>query len=117
MKRLIPLLAALVLGASPAVFAQAPKEAPKAEQKAEKREAFRQAREKARKACEGKPAGEARECMRREMCAQSKDPAACEARGKAQAERRAKMQEACKGKSGEELKACIREYRSKTTKK
>jgi len=67
MKRLIPLLAALVLGASPAVFAQAPKEAPKAEQKAEKREAFRQAREKARKACEGKPAGEARECMRREM--------------------------------------------------
>jgi len=55
--------------------------------------------------------------MRREMCAQSSDPAACEARGKAHAERRAKMQEACKGKSGEELKACIREYRSKTTKK
>ena len=117
MKRFVPLLAALVLGASPAVLAQAPKEAPKAEQKSEKREAFRQAREKARKACEGKAADEQRECMRREMCAQSSDPAACEARGKAHAERRAKMQEACKGKSGEELKACIREYRSKTTKK
>ena len=118
MKRFVPLLAALMLGASPAVLAQAPKaEAPKAEQKSEKRQAFRQAREKARKACEGKAAGEQRDCIRREMCAQSKDPAACEARGKAHAERLAKMQEASKGKSGEELKACIREYRSKNPKK
>ena len=117
MKRFVPLLAALLLGASPAVFAQAAKEAPKAEKKGEKREAFRNAREKARKACEGKSGDEARDCMRREMCAQSKDPAACEARAKERAERRAKMQEACKGKTGEELKACIREHRSKNPKK
>jgi len=106
------LLASLLI-AAPA-FAQAPK-ADAA--KSERREAMRQAHEKARKACEGKAGDEARECMRREMCAQSSDPAACEARGKAHAERRAKMQEACKGKSGEELKACIREYRTKTTRK
>jgi hypothetical protein len=117
MKRFVPLLAALVLGASPAVFAQAPKEAPKAEQNSEKREAFRQAREKARKACEGKAADEQRECMRREMCAQSSDPAACEARGKAHAERRAQVREACKDKKGDELRACLREQRGRPASK
>ncbi|MGQ0547833.1 MAG: hypothetical protein ACT4P3_21305 [Betaproteobacteria bacterium] len=109
MKRLIPFLAALCL-AAPA-FAQAPKaDTPKPE----RREAFRQAHEKARKACEGKSGDEARDCMRREMCAQSQDPAACEARAKQRAERRAGLREACKDKKGEELKACIREHRSKT---
>jgi hypothetical protein len=112
MKPIAALLASLLI-AVPA-FAQAPRpDAPKGE----RREAVRQAHEKARKACEGKAGDEARECMRREMCAQSKDPAACESRAKARAERRAKMQEACKGKTGEELKTCIREQRSKTTKK
>ena len=33
---------------------------------------------KAKKACEGKPAAERRECMRRELCAQARDPKACE---------------------------------------
>jgi len=115
MTRFIPLLAALMLGASPVVSAQAPKEAPKAERKADpaKREAFRQAREKARKACEGKAAEESR----REMCAQSKEPAACDARAKEHAARRAQMREACKDKKGEELKACIREHRGKSGKK
>ena len=119
MTRFIPLLAALMLGASPVVSAQAPKEAPKAERKADpaKREAFRQAREKARKACEGRAAGEQRECMRREMCAQSKDPAACEASAKEHAARRTQMREACKDKKGEELKACFREHRGKSGKK
>jgi hypothetical protein len=72
---------------------------------------------KARQACEGKSGAEARDCMRREMCAQSADPAKCEARvkekAKERAERRSKMREACKGKQGEELKSCIREQRQK----
>ena len=113
MKRFVPLLAALFI-AAPA-FAQAPKAADAA--KGERREAVRQAHEKARKACEGKTGDEARDCMRREMCAQSKDPAGCEARAKERAERRAQVQEACKGKTGEELRTCIREQRSKTTRK
>ena len=107
MKRFAPLLAALLL-AAPA-FAQ--------EGKSERREAVRQAHEKARKACEGKAGDEARECMRREICAQAKDPAACEARAKERAERRARIHEACKDKKGEELRACIREQRSKAAKK
>ncbi len=115
MKPIAALLVSLLI-AAPA-FAQAPKaEAPKAEQKAEKREAFRQAREKARKACEGKPAAEQGDCMRREMCAQSADPAKCEARAKERAARRTKMREACKDKQGEELKACIREHRKSSKK-
>ena len=55
--------------------------------------------------------------MRREVCVQAKDPAACEARVKEAAARHAKAREACKGKTGEELKTCIREQRSKTDKK
>jgi hypothetical protein len=51
------------------------------------------------------------------MCAQSADPAKCEARAKEAASRRAQVREACKGKSGEELKACIREQRGKSDKK
>jgi len=75
------------------------------------------AHEKARKACDAKKGDEHRECMRKEMCAQSKDPSKCEARVKEKAsdraERRAKVREACKDKKGEELRACIRENRSK----
>jgi hypothetical protein len=112
MNRFIVLFAALLL--APPVLAQAPKESPKAE--SPKREVFRQAREKARKACEGKPAGEQRECMRRELCAQSKDPAACEARANAHAERRAQMAQACKGKEGAEMRTCLREQRMKDRK-
>jgi hypothetical protein len=54
--------------------------------------------------------------MRRELCAQSKDPAACEARAKAHAERRAQMAEACKGKEGAEMRTCLREQRTKDRK-
>jgi len=52
--------------------------------------------------------------MRREMCAQTRDPGACEARAKEAAARRAQVREACRGKAGEELKSCVREqYRKK----
>jgi len=46
------------------------------------------------------------------MCAQSKDPAKCEALDKERMARRDKIREACKDQRGEELRACIREQRS-----
>jgi hypothetical protein len=52
--------------------------------------------------------------MRREMCAQTKDPAKCEAQAKEAMARRDKVREACKGKQGEELRACIKEHRGKS---
>jgi hypothetical protein len=51
--------------------------------------------------------------MRREMCAQAKDPGKCEAQVKEAAARRAKIREACKDKTGEDLKSCVREQRQK----
>ncbi len=78
------------------------------------------AHEKARQACEGKSGAEGRDCMRREMCAQSADSAKCEARVKERVShrkermaQRAKAREACKGKEGEALKSCMREQRQK----
>jgi hypothetical protein len=50
--------------------------------------------------------------MQKEMCAQSKDPAKCEAGLKDRAAERARLREACKGKTGEELRACVRENRN-----
>jgi len=113
---------ALLAFCAPA-FAQAPSDAPKP--KAERRfdcskakdpkdceerlAKAKAAREKAKKACEGKKGDEGRDCMRREMCAQSKDPGKCEAA----AAQRAKIREACKDKTGEALKSCVREQRQK----
>jgi hypothetical protein len=103
------LLAAGLLAASTLSFAQAPQgDAPKPAPKArydcsqakdpkaceERRARVREMRAKAAKACEGKHAGERRECMRREICAQAKDPKACEARAeKAKSERRKAREE------------------------
>ena len=113
MRSAAALFAAALLAAGGAL-AQAPKPADDARPE---RERARAAFAKARKACEGKQDQERRDCMRRELCAQAKDPAACEARVKDAAARAAKMREACKGKTGEERKTCIREQRSKTSKK
>ena len=52
--------------------------------------------------------------MQREFCAQTADPAKCEAQAKARTAQREKIREACKGKTGEELKACVRDQRGKT---
>jgi hypothetical protein len=81
--------------------------------KSERREKMRAAHAKAAEACKGAAQGERRDCMRREMCAQSKDPAKCEAMAKQGAERRAQIRAACKDKKGDELKSCIREQRGK----
>jgi hypothetical protein len=51
------------------------------------------AREQARKACEGKKDGEHRSCMEQQFCAQSPDPAKCQERLKARAEKHKKKTE------------------------
>ncbi len=51
--------------------------------------------------------------MRRELCAQTKDPATCEASVQEAARRRAKAREACKDMKGDERRACLREQRAK----
>jgi Spy/CpxP family protein refolding chaperone len=108
LKTITPLLGAALLAASTALYAQAPQsDAPPQKQQRrvdcskakdpkaceERLAKLRAAHAKARQACEGKAAGERRDCMQRELCAQSADPAKCEARAKERAERRSKMRE------------------------
>ena len=121
------LLAALLLSVSTALLAQTPSDAPKP--RGERRFDCSKAKDpkaceerlarakKARQACEGKKGAEGRDCMRREWCAQTKDPAKCEAQAKERAAQRAKIREACKDKQGEELKSCVREQHQKSQKK
>ena len=104
------LVGTLLLAATTALYAQAtpPADAGKGarkghrfdcsqakDQKAceERRDKMRDAMKKAHSACEAKKDGERRDCMRKEMCAQSKDPARCEARVKQGAEQRKQRRE------------------------
>lgn len=124
------ILGALLFAAATSLQAQGPAtDAPKAARRGfdcskapdpkaceERRAKAKDAYAKARQACEGKTGPERADCMRLQMCAQAKDPAACEARAKEQAKRREqrlearqKAHEACAGKRGEELKSCLRE--------
>jgi Spy/CpxP family protein refolding chaperone len=100
------LIATALLASSTALFAQtAPAPADKPEGKArhgrydcskakdpkaceEMRAKMREAAKKARAACDSKAGDERRACMRKELCAESKDPAKCEANAKARAEKR-----------------------------
>jgi hypothetical protein len=108
LKTVTPLFGAALLALSTALYAQAqqPEAAPQKQQRRfdcskakdaaaceERLAKMRAAHAKARQACEGKAAGERRDCMRRERCAQSADPAKCEARAKERAEQRGKMRE------------------------
>ena len=93
--RLSILTGCALLAASALVHAQAP------EERAAKMKA---AHAKAQKACEGKPPAEQSACVRREMCAQAKDPKACERR----LETVARVRQACESKQGEERRECIR---------
>ncbi len=130
MKSLLPILGALLLGATTALHAQAPstdpaKPQPRKERRydcskaadpkacEERRAKVKEAVSKARAACEGRQGEERRDCMRQQACAQAKDPAKCQANAKAHAERRQQAREACKGKTGAELKNCLREQRGR----
>ncbi|HLS86137.1 MAG TPA: hypothetical protein VK043_07555 [Burkholderiales bacterium] len=66
-----------------------------------RRAKFREAAAKARAACQGTQGAERQACMSKAMCAESADPAKCEARAKARAERRAARAKArAEGKHG-----------------
>ena len=102
--RLALSIGAALLAASTALYAQtADKE------KDARRQQMRDAHAKARKACEGKQGNERGDCMRRELCAQAKDPAGCEKHAKEMAVAREKAREACKDQPADQRRACMRE--------
>jgi hypothetical protein len=72
------------------------------------REKLKDAHAKAVKACEGKQGEERRSCLQREMCAQAKDPKACEERFAKAKAAHAKAAKACEGSKGEEQRNCMR---------
>jgi hypothetical protein len=94
------MIGAALLAASTALYAQAPK--------GEGNTARQDAREKVRKACEGKEGEERRRCVQREVCAQSKDPKACEQRFAKGREAHAKARKACESKDGDARRDCMR---------
>lgn len=95
-------IAAAILAASTALHAQtADKE------KDARRQQAREAHAKALKACEGTKDEARRACLQREMCAQTKDPKACQQRFAKGKETYSKAQKACEGKAGSERGACM----------
>ena len=106
--RVSAIIGAALLAASSGLYAQAPKGEPKDADAAARREQVKQAHEKAVKACEGKQGDERRACIRKEVCAQSKDPKACEARIAKARDTHAKARKACEAKQGDERRECMR---------
>jgi hypothetical protein len=98
--RVPAIIGAALLAASTALYAQAPK--------SDGKSPGQEAREKVRKACEGKEGAERRRCVQREVCAQSKDPKACEQRFAKGREVHAKARKACEGKDGDARRDCMR---------
>lgn len=94
------IIGAALLAASFGLHAQAPKDDGKAQRQ--------QQRERIQKACEGKEGAERRSCVQREVCAQSKDPKACEQRFTKGREAHAKARKACEAKQGDERRDCMR---------
>jgi hypothetical protein len=90
-------LALALLAAAGAVYAQSRTEAGRAQ--------FREAS----RVCRYVPHAEQRTCMARELCKNTRDPAACEDRYYVNAERRDLVLEACRGKQGTVLRDCMRE--------
>jgi hypothetical protein len=103
--RVPAIIGAALLAASTALYAQAPKTDGKAGDGNTDRQEMR---EKVRKACEGKEGAERRNCVRREVCAQSADPKACEQRFAKGREAHAKARKACEGKDGDARSDCMR---------
>jgi len=99
--RVSAIIGAALLAASFGLHAQAPKEEESKSQR-------QQLREQVRKACEGKEGAERRSCMQREVCAQSKDPKACEQRFAKGRQAHGKARKACEGKEGEARRECMR---------
>jgi hypothetical protein len=94
--RLSLFIGAALFAASTALYAQVD------------RQQAKDARAKALKACEGKQGEERRACLQREMCAQAKDPKACEERFAKAKAAHAKAAKACEGKQAGERRDCMR---------
>ncbi len=115
LKTISTIATALLLGAAAAAFAQAP--APKEQPRHAQHEKMKAAHQKARQACEGQQGQGHRDCMRKEMCAQSKDAAKCEAHFKDRSAAFNKAYDTCKGKAtGDEFRTCMREQRVRAKK-
>ncbi|MGH8690678.1 MAG: hypothetical protein ACREUS_06580 [Burkholderiales bacterium] len=100
MRLALPIGAAL-LAASTALYAQ------QTDDKAARRQALKDAHSKALKACEGAKDEARRACLQRELCAQSKDPKACQERIAKGKDTVAKARKACDGKPEAERRACM----------
>ena len=112
MKLPVTLAAACLFAASSALYAQSTPSTPDKGAREEQREKMKAAAKKARQACEGRQGQEHRDCMRKEMCAQSKDPKRCEEHFKERSAAFNKAYDACKGKNtGDEFRACMRDQR------
>jgi len=73
-----------------------------------RRQQMKDAHAKALKACEGSKDEARRACLQREMCAQAKDPKACQERFAKGRETYSKAHKACEGKKGNERGDCMR---------
>ena len=113
LKTLTPLFGAVLLAATTTVLAQGtpPSDAGKGNRQ-EQHEKMKAAASKARQACEGQKGDAHRDCMRKEMCAQSKDAAKCEAHFKARSEAFNKAYDACKSSAdGNAFRSCMHNQR------
>lgn len=99
--RLPLFLGAALFAASTVLYAQV-------DDKAARRQQLKDAHQKAVKACEGKQGEERRACLQREMCAQAKDPKACEERFAKAKQAHAKARQACEGRPAGERRDCMR---------
>jgi len=112
MKLAVSILTAGLLAASTALYAQSSTTAPDKGGKSERHEKMKSAMKKARQACEGTKDQAHRDCMRKEMCAQSKDAAKCEEHFKERSAAFNKAYDACKGRNtGDEFRSCMRDQR------
>lgn len=102
--RVPAIIGAALLAVSTGLYAQAPKDDAKSPRSQERSAA----RERVKKACEGKEGAERRSCVQREVCAQSKDPKACEQRFAKGRDTHAKARKACEGKDGDSRRDCMR---------
>ena len=100
MRVLSSLIGALLAAAAASLHAQAPGAD-------EAREKLRAERAQAEKACQGQQGAQHRDCMLREMCAQQKDPKACEERVAKMKDAARSARAACEGKRGAEHDECM----------
>jgi len=101
-------LAMAALFAAFTVQAQQPPPDGKAETRDEQRQKIRAARQKAAQACKGTRGDARHDCMERELCAQAKDPAKCNARVSALRSAHQKAVETCKSAQPDKHRDCMR---------